>query len=495
MNISIKINSLKAQAFCLFAGKTVSFLLNFSVPLCLVRVFDKNDYGFYQLAIFIAFMSIPILGLGLNSSLYYFYPIAEKKKGALLAQTVVIQMAVASIIFIAVLCLDNAFVSLFRLDHNVSASIVHISLLGFFLFLSSMIEHIFIIEKKAILNLFYLVGETTLRATLIIAVALSTKNVVLLLESLTFFYSMRFLFLLIYLICNYRKQIDFEFSLLKDQLRYSLPFGAAVVVSQIGQRVDKLVVSTILGISQLATYSVATVFKLPLVDMYFDSLFNVTLPKISNFAYQKKKSEILGLLTKILDKTIPVTIPLVLFFELFAEPLIVLLFTDKYLDAVNLFRIALFILVPRMFGRGLILRAYKQTHVQFKIALIQLTIALIFGILFTTLFGAMGAVCSYCIAVCISYYLAIQKEADLLGVTFKVRINYDMIKLVLKSSVIPCLITGPILFFKKEMHPICFLMISTLLFFSLVAFCYHKSGLFKISIHKFNFKKAIEGFL
>ena len=435
-------------------------------------------------------MSVPVLGLGLGSSLYYFYPVVESKKGALLTQTILVQIAMASIFFICVLCLDNIILSFCGPNAAlIRSSILEIALLAVFLFLSSMIEHIFILEKKAILNFFYLVAETIIRASLVLSVALFTRDIDLVVKCLTLFYLIRFIFLILYLAYNYRDEIGFNVSLLKEQLRYALPFGGALIVSQIGQRMDKLIVSARLGITQFATYSVATVFKIPLIDMYFDSIFSVVLPKMSTFAYQQDTFGVAGLIKKILKKTIPITISLVLFFEIFSEQIIFLMFTEKYLDAVNLFRIALLTLIPRMFGRGLILRAYKKTHVQFKIALVQLLIALVFGILFVTLFGLPGAILSYFIAVSFSYYLTIRVEADLLDISLKERINYNMIKKVLKGCIMPCTCSSTILLFKNHMHPVCILAIGTLIYYPLLLIFYHNSNIINLNINGLNIKK------
>ena len=87
-NLSKTYTSLSTQAAYVFIGKLISFLLQFIIPIVLVRVFTKEYYGIYQQMLFVSLFLIETAKWGLINSLYYFYPHEKDKRAQLLSQTV-----------------------------------------------------------------------------------------------------------------------------------------------------------------------------------------------------------------------------------------------------------------------------------------------------------------------------------------------------------------------------------------------------------------------
>ena len=71
--------SLKEQVGYLFSGKVIALGIQFLMPVVLVRLIDKSDYGAYLQFILIGQFLCTVLTFALPTSLYFFYPNAKEK--------------------------------------------------------------------------------------------------------------------------------------------------------------------------------------------------------------------------------------------------------------------------------------------------------------------------------------------------------------------------------------------------------------------------------
>ena len=71
MNKISKEYSLSTQAAYVFFGRISSSILSFVVPIILVRIFTREEYGLYQQALLIGITLVEVLKWGLINSLFY----------------------------------------------------------------------------------------------------------------------------------------------------------------------------------------------------------------------------------------------------------------------------------------------------------------------------------------------------------------------------------------------------------------------------------------
>ena len=81
--------SIKARSAYLFAAKISAFIINFIIPIVLVRTISMEDFGLYKLLLMVSALLIPTIKFGVAQSLFYFYPIEILKNDVrqLLSQT------------------------------------------------------------------------------------------------------------------------------------------------------------------------------------------------------------------------------------------------------------------------------------------------------------------------------------------------------------------------------------------------------------------------
>lgn len=479
--------SLKKQSYILFLGKILSFFIRFCIPIILVRILSKNDYGYYQLAVLISLTSIPIFGLGLNSSLYYFYPIYEKRRGQLLFQNLLFLFVSGTIVLLIYLFFQG-FIDTHFADSLKNKTTLPIALSAYFMFVSSPIDHLFIIERKAILNATYVIIEQILRSVLVIASAFYFKSAYYAIWSLAFFYLFRTMFLMIYLVRTYEKSFvtlgDKE--LIVRQLKYALPFGGSVMIAQVGDQLDRFIVTAMSGISKFASYSVAK-FNIPFLYMFFDSLYNVALPQLSKYSSKNDLVAARSLLNKILTKSALVTIPIVIYTEVYADGIIRLLFTDKYMESVLPFRILVLMPLFHMTARGLILRSFNRTTVQFRIALIQLIVAVTMGVIMTKMLGITGAAISFVISNGIAYIMTFLEETKILDIKLSERLPFRDLATILGISILSLITIVPIFLYKGHIGDFITMVISLLVYSAFILMLYQKKSYINIKLSKFTF--------
>ena len=191
--------SLRNQSASLFFGKTTAFFIQMLTSIIIVRLISKAEYGLYQQFLLICTSIISILGLGLNSSLYYYFPTSSlDDKKSLIKQTILLELLIG-LTFIVIF----AGFGIPRLEwlnlENLNVYRIHIGIYIFLMIGSSIIETLFTIEKNVILNRFYYPLEKFIRFGLIISFIFFFQDNVALIYALLALSGLKFTFLLVYL--------------------------------------------------------------------------------------------------------------------------------------------------------------------------------------------------------------------------------------------------------------------------------------------------------
>ncbi len=306
--------SLRKQSIYLFAGKLSSFSFRFIAPIILVRILSQGEYGIYQQFNLIALTFIPILSLGLGSSLYYFYPIAKgKDKSVYMGQTFMVLSFVGAIFFIFYMLFGlkiNSFIGVDLLNNY--RFIIPIYIL--FMIVSNLSNFIFTVEKRIKHNLIFFPADVFVKTALLITFALFYKISSGCIYALLFYSLLRSGFVTKYLYNHLKIAFtSLKTSLLINQLKYSLPFAGAIIVNTLSMRMDKLIVNKFITVEEFAVYSVAF-FTLPLVSDTVDTIQSVLVPKLSKHFQEGQIDKASELWKKSVTVIASINIPLIIFF-------------------------------------------------------------------------------------------------------------------------------------------------------------------------------------
>jgi O-antigen/teichoic acid export membrane protein len=439
--------SLKEQVGYLISGKLIGMVLQFSIPIILVRLISKEDYGVYLQFLLIGQFFGKIIAFTLPSSLYYFFPHVKGDKNQLITQTYFL-IVVLVLLFIPVYFAFRDQISMF-FNLGMFPNLVKLcSLYIVFTAISSMLNQIFVIERKSDYVIRYEVINIAARVILLISSFLIFKTVLAMIWSQIVFYFIRAVLLFIYLNRNYQLIYNFKVwkkNLLLEQIKFTYPLGLANIVNKIGTRIDKFILATFFSSSDFAIYSISQ-YRVPIVNLIFPSVSNVIIPEITRNRSEGNITEVIRLWHKMIVYLAMITIPVTIFFFVIAQELILLLYTDAYIAAVPLYRIVLLTLFILILRETAILTAFGKTKTIFYVQFIGSIVGTILGFILIKKYGTIGAATSFTVTFFVQGLLMLYMSKRVLGVNFYDWLPWKKLSVILLTSLIPIPFIIPVLF-------------------------------------------------
>jgi O-antigen/teichoic acid export membrane protein len=381
--------SLSRQAGVVILGRSLAFFFSFVVPVVLVRTITKESYGEYREAIFIFSTFMPILQFGLTQSLFYFFPRRPAERSTLVTQTLLL-LAAFGVLFAGGLILAREWVADY-FDQPAMADYTYwIGPYTALMVVSSTIEVLTIVEQNVALTFWVIMGSEGLRALLVVAVAVLTRDVGMMLGALTVFSAARTLFVIIH--CRAEKLLKLGAitrSFLREQLNYAVPFGLAGTVVTVLSSVDRFYVTRYFDSAQFAVYSVGC-FQLPVVTIVFQSATSVILGRMAELQKENRLGEMLALWRSAIRKMALVAIPVTVVFGVLAREFIVGLFTAEYRDATPIFVAFLFLIPRQAIPYGAVTRAFGLTRYIMWVCVVALIVAVAISFLLVRPLGLLG---------------------------------------------------------------------------------------------------------
>ncbi len=285
----------------------------------------------------------------------------------------------------------------FKGDIYISLIIVLISLINFFYSILQIL--IFYLNGKNKFSIsFYSIFYTRLILFLLLIYFTITRVEVHI--SLSFlFLILVFQFLYLVSKINEIKLIDlfktFNWVVIKNLVKVSFPFALSVIFVMTFERIDILILQSLRGNHDVAVYSVASsLFRQTSVlsSIFYLQSFNFYSKMYADFDQKKFISQLkvdflllfsLGIFT-------------VVFFEIFGEFLVKVLFGIKFLDSVFYLK-QLSFAIPIIFLIGLngvLLNSFRLEKINMFITFLAVLLYFIFNLIFIKYFGISGAVIS-----------------------------------------------------------------------------------------------------
>ena len=415
----LKSNSLQVKSIFVFFGRIGGFLVNFLIPIILVRAVSKQDFGYFQQFNLLYSTTIIIFTMWLNSSIYYFFPKSSKtEQSQYLIFILILEIFLWIVLMILFFIYEAEFLEYFSIGAMKSYSWI-IILTILFMSLSSVLDYLFIVEDKKLHNLFFFPIDRLFKAVLIIFL-ISFFSISGVIFSFFLYALLRFLYTILF-VYKYMKEFRFvNFKNTKQKfnslLKYSLPFGVGLIAQNLALRIDQFFLIDQVNTSEFALYSIAF-YGIPIINYILSSINNVAMPEFTAFAIKNDWNSIVILWRKIIIKTTSVVIPALGFFVLFAPEIIIILFTESYLDSVLYYRIYLFTVVLSATSYGLVLRATNETKKVMISNLLGLIITVASGLYLIPIYKMDGAIITAMIAFLIPVIMQLFYEFKFLGVS------------------------------------------------------------------------------
>jgi O-antigen/teichoic acid export membrane protein len=406
--------SLSHQAGFIIVARATAFAIAFAVPVIMVRVISQEAYGHYRQALFIFSFFQVILQLGMTQSLFYFYPREPGRRRALATQTVAF-LGTMGLGAALTLGLGRQLVAAYFNDAYMAELAPLVGAYLALMIVSSIVEFLPIIRQQVRLAFCIIVASESLRALLVIGVAVATRDVQAILGSLVVASGARAVFLVLML--RHQGLLGREPAgsfFLREQFAYAAPLGLLAVVVTLVQMTDRLYVSRYFDATQFAIYSVGC-FQLPIITVVFQSASSVMLGRMAELQKAGRRSEMIALQRNAIRKLELVAIPAVAGALVLGHDLITVLFTDAYAASVPIFMIFLGLILRSATAHSIVLRACGLTGWMFRASLLSLPVAVVLAFTLTPVIGLLGPAIGVVAAVWVLALVQLWKVGRLLG--------------------------------------------------------------------------------
>lgn len=390
MDKSFKKKFLKSSAATAL-GQGSSILFHFASIMILTRVLTKADFGIYALILVINNLFLILSGLGLDVTLVKFISSGtEEARRSVFTKILLMKLLSLSFFVILFLLAGNLFLPWF--DTRITDYLLFIPILFFLgsfrdLFFKvlqglnyfkkfAITQIISAISRLLLIVYFYLQGNINLDS--IILIEILTVIMVLLTE---------FIFVPFGSLFN----IKADSIKLKEIINFALPIYFNNLFGFMYSRINLVIIGVLLNPVSVAYYHVGAKIPQALKKM-FNSFILVFFPNLSNLFSEGKKSSGQELINKSLNIISMFFAIIILISFLFRNEIIILLFSEKYVESSLVFALLIlnltFITFANILGYSNLSAGYPK--VPMKVNIIVSIISLGGSLLMIPEFGYIG---------------------------------------------------------------------------------------------------------
>jgi O-antigen/teichoic acid export membrane protein len=407
--------SLGPQIAALFVGRTLALAAAFATPLVLVRIFSQGEYGLYKQLFLVQDTLASLLTVGLAASLYYFIPSHPTERHAFIVNTVLALAVLGALGGGALVVFRHQVVWLLN-NPQIDPYLPYLGGFIEFSLVASILEGLMVVAKQARLAALTAVISEGLRAAMVLAGAMWMQQMKIVVAALLVWAACRVSALFVYLrwlgVGSYLRPHWEHFG---TQLRYSIPFGLALIVRTGADGLHQYLVAHLYGPVLFAIYSVGYL-QIPLVAIAFESTTEVVLVRLTELRRDGMLDQGPTLVRDAIRRLAVVLLPLYVWLMVNAHEVIVLLYTERFEPSVPLFRVFLAMIPLTVLALDYIPRAFADTGFILRVNLFRLATNLILLAVLWPL-GVLGMALATVGATAVSKFAILLKARALFGVT------------------------------------------------------------------------------
>lgn len=393
MNLFGRLRALAVRALGasspLVAGRLVSAVLTFALPLVLARLLTPEMFGTYKQFFLIA-STLQLTGqLGLTQSLYYFLPRGGRDRGAYVSQTF-FSLALLGAMFGVALWYSAPQLGRWLGDGTLASLRAPLSLFGGLMVAAAALESSIMSESRiGKAAVAYVLNDGVRAVALVLGAKWGGPAGLFWAAAATA--GLRVLALVLIVATRIVPFSRPHWPMFKAQLAYALPFAGASYLYVAQRSFSQYAVSASFDAATFALFAVAS-FHMPVVDIVFQPLSDVMIVHLGKAAHDGDARAGWLAWNDTVQKLAALLIPATTCAWLFGATVLPLLFTHKYDGSVPLFMIATAEIPLWILPLDALLRAEGDTRFLFvwNGVRIAFTAAAVIGGI--KLFGLQGAI-------------------------------------------------------------------------------------------------------
>ena len=202
-------------------------------------------------------------------------------------------------------------------------------------------------------------------------------------------------------------------AMLRRILAYSVPIGLSTVLGTLDIEMDKLIIGRFFTTEQMGLYSYAA-RELP-VHIATAALTAVLLPQMARLMKKGEKQQAIKLWSDAIFISMSIMALISIGCFVYAPDVITLLYSEKYLPGVTVFRIYSLVLLLRCTYFGIVLNTTGNTRFIMYSSIAALGLNLVLNVLFYELFGFTGPAIATLLSIFIINMAQLVFSAKILG--------------------------------------------------------------------------------
>ncbi len=412
-----KAPSTRGEVLLLTFANGVESALRLLVPIALVRAFDQEGFGQYRLFWLVANTLMLFVPLGIGRSLMYFLPRSTpEERGAFVSQSL-FYFAAVGLPIAACFGLAPGWMPA-KLTTLTEPPVVF----GVFIYvwlLSSLINVLPNADRNIRWQAAVIAGCAIARTAVIVTVAWLTSDLQAVFLALLGFSAFQCLLLGYYVVTRHGHWLAWpRLSGLRRQFTYSAPFGLSGILARARRQIELWIVVVLFAVESLAVFSVAVAFNGVLALMR-TSVGNVVLPKMSMNQAAGDVRRALELNNRGNLSICFLIYPFLVYIWVYATPLVGLLYTEAYLDAVPIVRIYALNMLVMSVELATVLLIYEQGRFVMTVSAIVLVFASLLSYAGALTFGLPGVAVGGLVGTLVARSLNFGRAAKVLGIQFR----------------------------------------------------------------------------
>ncbi len=350
----------------LTGSKVITMMIVMVSSMMLSRFRSLTEYGTYSQLLMATNLVCSLLMLGLPNSINYFMAKAqtqeEKDKFLSVYYTLntILSLAVGLVLVLATPLLEIIFK-----NQLIKSFWYFLAVFPWTKIVMSSVEHLLIVCKKTNVLMIYRIVNSAALLCIILLVQLFggtfTTYMILYLATEVIFTLWTYWQMLK---CTSHFKISFNKNLIKTIFTYSIPIGVASMIGTVNIELDKLMITGFFSTEKLAVYTNAS-RELP-VTIVATSITAVLLPQMVRLLHNDKKDEAVKLWNSATTISFAIICLIAAGCFVFAPEVITILYSDKYLGGVGVFRVYCLTLLLRCTYFGMLLNATGTTKAVLK---------------------------------------------------------------------------------------------------------------------------------
>lgn len=416
MHFKTKNLGLVTNSVILAFVRCITYASSFAQVMIMSRVFDKFEYGSYSQACTIVTVVSPFFLLGLCNTANYFYNQENSKRGVYIDAIYNMILGLGLIGGIFIMIFHNPIASYFS-NPTLVPLIYIIAFRPLFQNMIALFQTLYISANRAMIIALRNTILAILQLGIVIVAAWKFRSVelVLFLLVLTDFIQM------IILNGHFSKTImkirifKLEFSVIKTIMAYALPLAFSTMIGTLSINMDTLLIGKIMSTETFALYS-NMAKELPF-NFLISSFTDVVFPRVINLKSRDDKNKLIQIYHAYIELGIIVTWILVAGAIVCSKELILLLYSEKYLDGIAIFVIYLLVSAMRFTYHGMILSAYGKSKDIMYVSIFSLVLNFVLNLVLFYMLGIIGPAISTFMTLLIGSVFQHVRGLKLLGVS------------------------------------------------------------------------------